>query len=204
MIEELQMQITFHPRVPRNAAGFLRIQAVPKKRIRPEIHRDRSEVPQEVRRAIDSCCTGQSAWPLLLFGSTGVGKTCAGLALCDHAAGSSSFRDVDDLADVFGAVRNGKRRAVAGLDCESIADFDRAIRATQLMVIDELAIRGKVSDNQYQAIKRVLDVRQNRPLMLLSNLGPDEIADVYDDRIASRCSAGSLLEWNGPDRRLER
>ncbi len=41
-----------------------------------------------------------------------------------------------------------------------------------------------------------------RVAMYISNLSPAELADLFDDRIVSRLTAGSVLKLTGPDRRM--
>ena len=71
-----------------------------------------------------------------------------------------------------------------------------------LCVIDEIGAREKVSDHQYETLKTAIDRRQGQPLVLISNVSPPELSRVFDDRIASRCGAGTVVEVIGPDQRL--
>jgi hypothetical protein len=84
------------------------------------------------------------------------------------------------------------------------SDFWAMVGKQPLVVLDELGCREKVTDFQYETVKAVLDARDGRPLVVASNLGPEGLAVVYDDRIASRLMAGSVLELQGEDRRLSR
>ena len=54
-------------------------------------------------------------------------------------------------------------------------------------------------------LKEVLDVREGKPLMILSNRGPGELERIYDDPVASRCRAGTTLDLTSyPDLRLRK
>ena len=69
---------------------------------------------------------------------------------------------------------------------------------------DDLGARDRVSDHAYETLKKVLDSREGRPLIALSNARLSELARVYDDRIASRLSAGTLIALDEPDQRLKK
>lgn len=72
-----------------------------------------------------------------------------------------------------------------------------------LVVVDELGSRDRVSDHHYECVKRIIDERQGQPLALASNHDIEALARLYDDRIASRIAAGTVLGLDGDDRRLK-
>ena len=69
------------------------------------------------------------------------------------------------------------------------------------MVLDEI---GSGEKPHYDAVKRILDEREGKPLVAISNLDLASVATVYDARVASRMAAGTLMELLGADRRMER
>ena len=71
------------------------------------------------------------------------------------------------------------------------------------VVLDELVSRDKVSDFGYGTVYRAIDRRHGKPLVVCSNGTLEIIGQVYDDRIASRLAAGTVIEMTGSDRRLE-
>jgi hypothetical protein len=71
-----------------------------------------------------------------------------------------------------------------------------------LVVLDEPGCRTQVNDFHYETVKRVIDCRYGLPLIVISNHGLDEIARLYDDRVASRLAAGTVVKLEGADRRL--
>jgi len=77
-----------------------------------------------------------------------------------------------------------------------------AVDRVALVVLDEVGTRGTVSDWHYETVKRVLDTREGKPLLVAGNLSLDALAQVYDDRVASRLVGGSVVHIGGPDRRL--
>jgi DNA replication protein DnaC len=80
--------------------------------------------------------------------------------------------------------------------------FWQRIREASFVVLDELGCRDRVSDHVYEAVKRLLDEREGRPLMVLSNLDLEAIEKLYDDRLTSRLAAGTVVELIGPDMRV--
>ena len=78
----------------------------------------------------------------------------------------------------------------------------KEIEAAELAVLDELGARVQVTDFQYETLKQWLEVRQDTPHIVISNLGPDDLARKYDDRIVSRLCAGTVVDLSGlADRR---
>jgi len=155
-----------------------------------EIYRDRGRIAAELRMVLGNLVNGRAPWPLYLHGQPGRGKTCAGLALCDWA----------DWA-MYCTVRKL---------CNQIMRKDEAVcpwdwtGCPPLAVLDEIGARERTGDLDYEAVKLFADWREQkggRVAVYISNLLPDRIADVYDDRIGSRILCGTWFELTGPDRR---
>jgi DNA replication protein DnaC len=157
-------------------------------------------VPELLRQAFAQAVSGQIPWPLFVHGPPGTGKTCAGLALCDHVRRSHYVT----VADLVGRVLDSFSKR-APFDWDSIRPIDwrdpPAKRGRTLLVLDELGVRANVSDTHYDVVQRVLDSWESFPLVLISNLDITRLARIYDDRIASRCEAGTVVEVKGHDRR---
>ena len=83
-------------------------------------------------------------------------------------------------------------------------DLWRRVGRAQLFVLDEIGARDRVSDFHYETVQRVLDDRMNKPTVCISNLPLAKVADLYDDRIASRLGAGLVRVLEGKDRRINR
>lgn len=162
-------------------------------------------------------------WPLFVGGPVGTGKTLAGLCLVDRAqslrmtaagrfvvdpingwycTAEELCRDLIAASDRRLLIRlsNGEDRIV---DPQEI--WDRIERAA-VMVLDEIGARPNVSDFHYEVVKRVLDIRTDRPAVCLANDRPDKpaaavIAQLYDDRVYSRMMCGTVMTLEGDDRR---
>lgn len=156
-------------------------------RLRPRICRCLREVDRGLLAMFSELADGRARWPLFLYGAAGRGKTCAALALCD-AVPLAIHRTTEEAID---AVVQDERAWL----WDKLPDY-------HLAVLDELGARERVTDLHYQAVKRFADLRDQLPAVYISNLHPDQIADLYDDRIASRVLCGSWYELGGDDRRM--
>lgn len=162
--------------------------------------RTRDGIGPNLLAALKLICAGDMSWPLFMYGKPGTGKTCAALYLLDHAGGLY-FTPHTLSQDLLAASKEqlstpgGRMITPRGLWSE--------IANCPLLILDELGTRGKVSDWVYDAVKRVLDEREGKPLVCVSNLDLDVMAKVYDDRVASRLAAGTIIEIEGADRRLQ-
>ena len=146
--------------------------------------------------------SGQQPWPLYFFGPPGRGKTMAALCLLDRCYLPYLYYTTKSLRDLIIIAQQGH--------CPiewpyGIKEYEvwRSIRQANIVVLDELGVEEKVSDHHYKAVVGVLDAREFKPLVIISNVTPDELKRVYDDRVWSRACCGSLVDFSGyPDRRL--
>lgn len=146
-------------------------------------------------RMLTNLAEGRAAWPLLIYGDCGTGKTSAALALADITE-TASYHTAEGLAS-FVMSRSGD---------ESEAEFER-IGGKHLAILDELGTRINVKDLAYGVVKRFTDVREleaRRVAIYISNLTPDELVKLYDQRIYSRITCGTIFELTGTDRREAR
>ena len=153
-----------------------------------------------LRTQINCCVTGRQPWPLLIYGSVGTGKTVAAILLCVTVGRGCLYRTLsgrcEELADAmrgqcFNEVRN-REVTVSELRCWW--------RESPLTVLDEIGGRSP-SDFQCETLQRSVDDRDGRPCVFISNHGPDVIADMFDDRVASRLCCGTVVQVCGEDRR---
>lgn len=154
-----------------------------------------SEVSPPIRKILGDLWEGRAKWPLLLWSlSPGTGKTCAGLAFADMIMLSRCLRMeqfTEDLNDTkFGRGQWG-----------SSANLWHHIQRQRFLLVDDIGVRGKATESQYQALKGLSDVRDGLPLMFTSNLPPERLGDCYDSRIVDRLCAGVVIEVSGGSRR---
>jgi hypothetical protein len=178
----------------------------------PSLARDPAAVEPPLDAALRALVAGEAAWPLFVHGNAGTGKTCGLLCLVDHCPGAV-YHTASSLCSALIDAQQGRLtwRAAGSL-------WDRGAAATgtahpeqlwawlarrPLVVLDELGSRDRVSDHHYDAVKRVLDERHGKPLAVASNHPLAALAKLYDDRVASRLAAGTVVRLQGRDRRLD-
>jgi DNA replication protein DnaC len=151
---------------------------------------------------------GKQPWPLFLHGSTGTGKTCAMLALSDHvyplnwrAQGWPIYKDAEELSIDLIDAQQGRAFTAHGAPISTSYIWNEIARSC-FVILDEVGARSTVTDFRYDTVKRVLDKRHGKALAVVSNLPLPQIAELYDDRVASRLAAGTVVCLDGPDRRL--
>lgn len=144
------------------------------------------------------CVAGAKPWPLTLAGPVGVGKTCAALAVTDITRGRVEFARFADLAQQMVALKCGDTQRDAW--CQFWDRYETAA----LCVIDDIGLRQRATEHQVETLLEAIERRHRWPVILTTNLTLDQLAESYDDRIASRLSAGSFVWIDGTDRRVTR
>ena len=159
-------------------------------RVLPHIKRDADGVDKRLWDVLRSLTAGSAPWPLYLHGPVGAGKTLAMLVVCDRVE-FGRYWTVSDLMD----------RMVL-----KDPPWDWPIEPV-LPILDELGLqrcdadaRGKF---EFDAVKRFLDWREQRPAIYISNHPLGTIWQLYDRRIQSRLGAGTVHFLDGPDRRFQ-
>lgn len=161
-----------------------------------------------MRAKIKRQMLGDAPWPLTLIGQQGSGKTCAALCVADMTFGGLRYWRVDEACEELIEVMHG-RRDYGGTPM-SVTKWWEQIRDFELVILDELGTRAHTSDHHYGLITRVLDYRIGRPTICISNHpltaegDAPSIRSLYDDRLASRLAGGTVIEFAGRDRRLDR
>lgn len=170
----------------------------------PPDDRDRALICQKLRDVILQLVTGKLPWPLLLHGEAGSGKTCAALCMIDYYGGKyfdfPSFHANLRLA-MAGELFSDNHHGVGGFRIYE-TDIWNGWAKSNLTVIDDFCTREPTSF-QYETLKQAIDKRHRKPAVFTANLTLEEISRIYDDRIASRLSAGTIVKLEG-DRRLSR
>lgn len=183
------------------SAGRSRLKLYPEPRVSffPMKPRKLSGIDPALRKVIRAVVSGDAPWPLFVGGSTGTGKTCAGLCLIDHSPGW--YLTASTLCESVILAMKGQLFTADGRRIGLNAYWESLATST-LVVLDELGSREKITDHHYDCCKRLLDDREGKPMMCISNLNLDQLSALYDDRVASRLSAGTVFYLQGEDRRL--
>lgn len=167
---------------------------------------DPDKVVPAVRQAINEAIDARE-FPILLYGDVGSGKTCAAAGLFGKQKRRPLWYRADDLLVAMAVGRAGtidvdapniygeiERRPV------KFCDFQTKVQRAAWMFLDDLGLRG-ATDPMKQALFDLLEWRQTKPLVITSNLSIPELAELYDDRIASRIQVGSRIRFGFADRR---
>lgn len=151
-------------------------------------------------------CSFKNQWPLYLWGETGVGKTCAAAVTFSLWRPSATWQSLTELCDILKAFNVSPVQVIqsGGKPVElTLTGFWERLRKMGLVVIDEIGTRDATA-HRYDAMLRLLETRQGRPLILTGNINPDEaLAKVYDERVQSRIAAGVMVHVTGRDRRMD-
>ncbi len=152
-------------------------------------------------------CQRSGKWPLCLWGSAGVGKTCAAAVAYSMWRPSAGWHSLAELCDFLRGFQNSPMqllRISRHTSVElSLNGFWQRLEKLGLVVIDEIGTRDATA-HRYDAFLQVLERRKGKPLILTGNLNPvTTLAQVYDERIQSRIVAGTLVEVRGGDQRLD-
>jgi DNA replication protein DnaC len=186
----------------RRPPGCLEMSLTPRRRHLAHKCRELSGIDPALRECLRGLCHGDAPWPLYLWGPAGVGKTCASLVALDYAL-AGLYWTVQTLAEDAVLAGKGQLEYRSGRPVSSRALWAEA-EQTGLVVLDELGQRARASDWQYDCVKRLLDAREGLPLIAASNMDLSQVAQCYDDRVASRLAAGTVFHLGGEDRRLAR
>lgn len=161
--------------------------------------RDLGLIDAGVWMQITGLVVGKALWPLFLHGEAGSGKTCIGLCLNDEYGGW--LVEFPELLDLLLRIQRGEfwYSGPTGGRAYARDVWDDWTKAN-LTVLDEIGLRAP-SDFSFETLKRLIDVREGKPAVFISNLSLSDIKGLYDDRIASRLASGTVIELQG-DRRL--
>lgn len=161
------------------------------RRILPDIDRQREHVFAPAREAFLRCVKAGTGWPLFFYGLQGRGKTTAALWFLDHVV-KPFYCTSREIVD-YEFCPDWRRKD----------DFREAWKRSSLCVVDQFGMSGKQGPGQTQAIVDCLDKRTGRPLIIISNLMPGDIDDVFDAQVRSRIEYGTKIEFKGlPDYRV--
>lgn len=139
----------------------------------------------------------EKMFPVYMYGPTGVGKSFASaLVYCRYGCGDPFF---DAWFIRFSNLTDDMMtKSKAGMP----TPWERITRDRQLIVIDEIG-SGAKNEWRNEILWEILERRRGKPLILTSNLTPDELLTRFDARIQSRIMQGSLIALLGKDKRVE-
>jgi DNA replication protein DnaC len=136
---------------------------------------------------------------LLVTGPTGVGKTRILAALARNAILGNKRVCYCQARRLLRRIWNTYRDDAGETEEAVIADFSTC----DLLVIDDLAHEGRVSEAGLSALHEIISTRNGNylPTLISTNLTLAEIANHYDPALGSRLGAWLRIVLTGPDRR---
>lgn len=147
-------------------------------------------------------------WPILLFGPTGRGKSCA--MACVYMALPIEFMtlwfDTGELLQrVMECRQKGHsiRETQSGFTVtESEFDIKRKIKSADYVFFDDVGVKAP-TETQRAAFEEIVNLREGKPTIYSTNKTAAEMADLFDMRIVSRIFRGTPINVkSGDDRRL--
>lgn len=149
-------------------------------------------------------------WPLFIYGPAGRGKSCVASVI--YRAWPATPREnpvvwvsaTAEIRRLTSAWFSGT--TVVGIDEKGHAIYRgeewivRRARDAALMVFDDIGVKTP-TDSQFEALLTLVDARAGKPTIYTSNLDPDVLVKIFDDRLVSRMCSGMTLKIAGPDRR---
>jgi predicted ATPase len=145
--------------------------------------------------------------PIYLFGNAGRGKSYAMAAAFMSWPGKSAvWHDVSQLLRKIIRCRMGEgfiheRRGSESFQVWESQIMER-ISESSIACFDDVGLRSP-SDAMYDAWYEIVNSRKRKATIYTGNLAPEDLHKVYDARIASRMTEGTVIELAGPDRRLQ-
>jgi hypothetical protein len=165
-------------------------------------------VPPRFSEALNRLAIGNGSWPLLVIGPVGTGKTYSAVAALDRFGGV--YHTASGLCEKL-IVADQQGIAWPDIHLTGYDGGDNGIWRSehlwrhllyhQLVVLDELGAKGIATPTQRGRIQELLDLREGRPVILISNVGTDGIQEIYGDRVLSRAMRGITIYLGGDDRR---
>jgi len=154
---------------------------------------------------------GRSAWPLVLYGATGSGKSCLAACLFRWFPSPNDPRHpvlwVQAAAEVRALTTAWREGQAPVLSQTTDMVVERSehwllsrMRDAAFVVLDDLGLRTP-TESQQDAVLEIINARSGKPTVITTNLSMQRLAQTYDDRIVSRLAAGVAISVQGQDRR---
>jgi hypothetical protein len=201
-MEQLRERSAATPAIP---PGIARVRvSSPKIQACPALPRRLCDVDPQLAETFAALCAGQRPWPMFLYGDVGTGKTLAALSFLDVAHGSR-YATLESACDDNMAGRawwREERDDERTMPFSNVPEIPEGFHTP--IVLDELGERSKVGDLAYTTLKGILDWREfhhSRVAIYISNLAPSALAELFDSRIVSRLTCGTVYKLAGKDRR---
>ena len=160
----------------------------------------RDRIAPKLREAMNDVKNGLSPWPLVIIGEAGAGKTCAALLLMEWWGRNGCYTTLPRFCKRLAEAMHGRLYTSTGYQMQEDDVWDEWTRAA-VAAMDEVGTRDRVSDHHFETLLEALNSREGHPTMFISNSGRTQLARVYDDRVASRLTGGTVVYVKGDQRK---
>ncbi len=138
---------------------------------------------------------------LFFYGDCGTGKTRAMYALfaeCCKAGYSTEAVEFNSVCSQIRETYNGNSK-------ESEDGIVKRLSEIDVLFLDDLGLQSGISEFAYLTFYRILDKRLSQVVstVISSNKEIDNVADIFDRRIASRLNTFQVIEFTGEDFRAK-
>ena len=194
------------PQIP-SGSGQIRETAAPVKpaTLRPAPSNLKLAKWAEVRPALRDVIRSTDelkAWPLLIHGGRGNGKSCAAVGVYQRWPKVAHWYGLGQLVRDFQTCRTSKDKVVRH-NVQGMSVFRTEANLWELVdnprslwCIDDVGTK-KASESASEIFGELIDRRTGMPTILTSNFGLSELAKLYDARTIDRLNAGTVFELTG-------
>ncbi len=131
--------------------------------------------------------------PLFLYGNVGLGKTHLLHAVCHEA-----LRQRPSISVQFLSCESFVNRFIAAIEQGTIADFQRALRTVDLLIIDDIQFLREREQSQEEFFHTFNALYNNhKQIILTSDSAPSDLAKL-EERLISRFKWGLVTRLDAP------
>ena len=141
---------------------------------------------ESTRSLLVAACQSQR-FPIFIYGPVGTGKTCLAACMYRESRRNPLWLRADQLL-------------VEMSQYKGAADLRKKLQRHSSLFLDDLGTMEPTRP-MFNAFFDLLELRAQMPVIITSNHGPNEIAEIFDDRIRSRIMSGTVINLDGDDRR---
>ncbi|MBS7370511.1 MAG: ATP-binding protein [Oscillospiraceae bacterium] len=134
---------------------------------------------------------------MLMIGATGLGKTHLSLAVANAVIERGYSAIYGSVPELLRMMDNEQFRRAEG-------DTMSLLLGCELLILDDLGAETK-SEYNIARLYEIINARVNRgiPMIISTNLNPQQINERYQDRIWSRLFSMEVLMFSGTDNRIK-
>jgi DNA replication protein DnaC len=130
-----------------------------------------------------------------MTGPAGSGKTSTAICILDGIGGGCEYRTIERIISII-----MDRSRIQ----QPVGPYWDSWHGRSCTVVDEIGSRTEVKNLEYETLIRAIDERIGKPAIYISNCKVQDLARIYDDRIASRLASGTIIVFPDYDMRVRR